>query len=181
MFFDCTSLTSLDLSNFDTSQVTEMFGMFYSCSSLTSLDLSYFDTSQVIDMGYMFSYCSSLTSLNLSNFNTSKISFIHEMFSYCNNLEYINLYNFDEILLNSFIMFDNVSINIVICLNENINEANIPQISRLSCHVKDCSNDWKSKQKKINGNTNECIENCDNINQYEYNGKCVSSCSYVYL
>ena len=97
MFFDCTSLTSLDLSNFDTSQVTEMFGMFYSCSSLTSLDLSYFDTSQVIDMGYMFSYCSSLTSLNLSNFNTSKISFIHEMFSYCNNLEYINLYNFDEL------------------------------------------------------------------------------------
>ena len=162
MFFDCTSLTSLDLSNFDTSQVTEMFGMFYSCSSLTSLDLSYFDTSQVIDMGYMFSYCSSLTSLNLSNFNTSKISFIYEMFSNSNNLEYINL-------------------NIVICLNENINEANIPQISRLSCHVKDCSNDWKSKQKKINGNTNECIENCDNINQYEYNGKCVSSCSYVYL
>ena len=66
-------------------------------------------------------------------------------------------------------------------MNENINEENIPQISRLSCHVKDCSNDWKSKQKKINGNTNECIENCDNINQYEYNGKCISSCSYAYL
>jgi surface protein len=42
--------------------------MFYNCSSLTSLDVSNFDTGNVTDMIFMFGYCFSLTSLNLSNF-----------------------------------------------------------------------------------------------------------------
>ena len=37
------NLTSLDVTNFDTSQVTDMEGMFSFCSSLTSLNLSLFD------------------------------------------------------------------------------------------------------------------------------------------
>ena len=45
--------------------------MFYYCSSLILLNLSNFDTSQVTDMEDMFSHCSSLISLNLSNFNIS--------------------------------------------------------------------------------------------------------------
>ena len=54
MFFDCQSLTSLDLSSFDTSQVRNMSEMFRDCASLTTLDLSSFDTSQVTDMSIMF-------------------------------------------------------------------------------------------------------------------------------
>ena len=49
-----------------------MIVMFNGCSRLTSLDVSKFDTSKVTDMGSMFSECSSLTSLDLSNFDTSK-------------------------------------------------------------------------------------------------------------
>jgi surface protein len=45
--------------------------MFYYCSSLTSLNLSNFNTDNVKDMSFMFSNCSSLIELNLSNFNTS--------------------------------------------------------------------------------------------------------------
>lgn len=41
---------SLDLSNFDTSNVTNMNNMFICCKYLTSLDLSNFDTSNVINM-----------------------------------------------------------------------------------------------------------------------------------
>ena len=40
MFCRCSSLTSLDLSNFDTSKVIYMYAMFYKCTNLTSLDLS---------------------------------------------------------------------------------------------------------------------------------------------
>ena len=47
MFRDCSNLTSLDLSNFDTSNVTNMCSMFNSCNSLTTLNLSNFDTSNV--------------------------------------------------------------------------------------------------------------------------------------
>ena len=44
--------------------------MFSGCSQLSSLNLSNFDTSKVTDMGYMFSGCWQLSSLNLSSFNT---------------------------------------------------------------------------------------------------------------
>lgn len=41
MFRNCWRPESLDLSNFDTSQVTEMGGMFFWCVTLKSLDLSF--------------------------------------------------------------------------------------------------------------------------------------------
>jgi len=47
--------------------------MFSKCYSLTSLDLSYFDTSSVTRMDSMFSHCLSLTTLNLSNFDISSL------------------------------------------------------------------------------------------------------------
>ena len=43
MFMDCRSLTSLNLSNFNTSNVTNMCKLFYNCTHLTFLDLSQFD------------------------------------------------------------------------------------------------------------------------------------------
>ena len=54
--------------------------MFFSCSFLTSLNLSNFNTNNVKDMSYMFRNCSSLTSLNLSNFNTNNVKDMNEMF-----------------------------------------------------------------------------------------------------
>ena len=180
MFESCSSLTSLDLSNFNTSQVTDMDGMFNSCSSLTTLDLSNFDTSLVMEMYYMFYNCSLLTSLNLSNFNTSQVIYMDSMFYSCINLEYINLGNFEESNLE---LYDNIFFSIpensVICINENITkQKNFPQIIPIACHVIDCSNNWKSKQKKIIKNNNECIESCDKSLQYkyEYSGKCVENC-----
>ena len=87
MFYNCSSLTSLDLSNFDTSNVTNMNRMFGYCQSLTSLDLSSFNTSNVTDIGGMLNACSSLTSLDLSNFDTSNVTNVSEMFSNCISLK----------------------------------------------------------------------------------------------
>ena len=156
MFYGCISLTSLNLSNFDTSKVKNMQNLFYNCSSLTSLDLSNFKTTIVKNMQYMFYNCSSLTSLNLSNFDTSKVTAIHYMFDGCEKLEYINLNNFNESKLSEDSdgyyyqnIFKNVPENIVICINENITQSKIfPQIKNITCHVIDCTENWKSKQKK---------------------------------
>lgn len=63
MFSYCLGLTSLDLSNFDTSKVTDMSSMFYNCLGLTSLDVSGWNTSSVTNMNNMFSYCSKLTTI----------------------------------------------------------------------------------------------------------------------
>ena len=73
MFAQCSSLTSLDLSSFNTSKVTDMRGLFEGCKNLTSLNVSSFNTSNVKYMDAMFRGCSSLTSLDLSNFNTSHV------------------------------------------------------------------------------------------------------------
>ena len=40
MFYNCNSLLSIDLSNFNTQNVTNMDSMFYKCNSLSSIDLS---------------------------------------------------------------------------------------------------------------------------------------------
>ena len=179
MFAYSSSLTSLDLSNFKTFLVTQMNWMFYNCSSLTTLVLSSFDTSKVINMNSMFAFCSSLTSLNLSNFNTSQVNNTNSMFNGCTNLEYINFYNFDQSKLNSYYnMFDDVPENIIICIKETIgNNKILSQINNINCKVIDCSNSWKSKQKKLL-NSNDCIDSCKTspIYKYEYNGKCYDNC-----
>ena len=95
MFSECSSLTSLDVSNFDTSKVTNMEGMFYKCSSLTSLDVSKFDTSKVTNMSEMFWGCRSLTSLDLSNFNTSNVTDMTLMFRECESILVLNVDSFD--------------------------------------------------------------------------------------
>ena len=69
MFYKCSGLTSLDLSNFNTENVTDMYGMFYKCSGLTSLDVINFNTQKVTDMRSMFYNCSSFTSLDISSFS----------------------------------------------------------------------------------------------------------------
>ena len=95
MFAGMPNLTTLNLSNFDTSKVTRMNSMFEGMSRLTTLNLSNFDTSKVTDMEAMFGYMYGLTSLNISNFNTSQVTNMRDMFSNMRNLTSLNLTNFD--------------------------------------------------------------------------------------
>ncbi len=95
MFLDCSSLSSLDLSSFDTTNVTSMRYMFLGCSNLNSLDLSSFDTTNVTDMYGMFSCCSNLNSLDLSSFDTTKVTGMDEMFYGCSSLSSLDLSSFD--------------------------------------------------------------------------------------
>ena len=90
MFFRCRSLTSLDVSNFDTSNVTNMAHTFRECKLLTSLDVSNFNTANVTNMISMFDGCNLLVSLDLSNFDTSKVTNTGYMFSYCRALTNLN-------------------------------------------------------------------------------------------
>ena len=95
MFDYCYALTSLDLTNFNTSNVTDMSNMFSSCYGLTTVDLSNFNTSKVTTMKQMFEYCSALTSINLSSFDTSNVTDMSNMFYYCRGLTSINLSSFN--------------------------------------------------------------------------------------
>ena len=64
IFNGCSSITNINLYNFNTNNVTNMRSMFNGCSSLTNINLSNFNTNKVTDMRCMFYKCSSLTNIN---------------------------------------------------------------------------------------------------------------------
>ena len=91
--FQSTSATSIKgLDNFDTSKVTDMSDIF-TFSKATTLDLSSFDTSNVTNMSSMFRYSKART-LDLSSFDTSKVTDMSNMF-YGSQATTLDLSNFD--------------------------------------------------------------------------------------
>ena len=87
-FKDMLSLQTIEgMSYLNTSEVTTMSSMFYNCSKLTSLDLSSFNTAKVTSMGSMFWKCSNLQTIIVGDgWNTSAVSSSSNMFSYCAKL-----------------------------------------------------------------------------------------------
>lgn len=92
LFSGCDRLTTVTFGeDFKTSAATEMYGMFSYCTSLSTLDLSMFDTRSVVSMASMFSGCVSLTELDLSSFDTSKVTSAINMFNNCRSLSRVTL------------------------------------------------------------------------------------------
>ena len=83
-FMNLTTITGI--TNLKTDNVTDMSNMFYNCSSLTSLDLSGFNTAKVTNIEQMFYGCESLLSINISNFNTSNVTSRNWLFAECHSL-----------------------------------------------------------------------------------------------
>ena len=94
MFAGMNQIRELNLSRFDTSKVTNMSSMFKGMYGFTSLDVSNFDTSNVTDMSSMFENTWQLISLNLLNFNTSKVKKMNSMFN-GSSLPSLNLSSFN--------------------------------------------------------------------------------------
>ena len=97
MFYGCSGLTTLDVTGWDTSKVTNMSGMFFHCSGLTTLNVTDFDTSNVTNMASMFNGCSGLTTLNVTDFGTSKVTNMASMFNGCSGLTTLNVTGFDTL------------------------------------------------------------------------------------
>jgi len=100
MFYGCSSLKSIDLSSINTIKVNNMNHMFHGCSSLKSIDLSSINTFNVIDMSYMLYRCSSLESIDLSSFNTNNVNNTSYMFYECSSLKSIDLSSFNTTNIN---------------------------------------------------------------------------------
>ena len=93
MFSECTNLESLDLRNLKLSSVTNLDSMFKSCSSLKEIDLSNLDATSVTTMSSMFFNCTSLTYINLSNIKLGSLKDMSYLFYQCESLSRINLLN----------------------------------------------------------------------------------------
>lgn len=66
MFGDCSFLTKLDLSKWDTSKVTDMGSMFFDCKNLTTIK-GIIDMSSCTNYKDMFYDCSNLTDVKIKN------------------------------------------------------------------------------------------------------------------
>ena len=66
--FNFISLTSIDLSNFNTLSLIKSNSLFYNCTNLLSLDLSKFDTSNTEEFFSMFSESSKIAYINLRDY-----------------------------------------------------------------------------------------------------------------
>ena len=144
MFYDCSSLNSLDVRNFKTDNVTNMNQMFRGCSSLTNLDVSRFNTANVVDMSFMFGTCSKLTSLDVTNFKTDNVTDMGGMFDSCSSLTSLDLSSFNtskvEYDADNYIwgingMFDGCSSLTTIFVGDGWNVENLTEGSRV---FKDC-------------------------------------------
>ena len=136
MFINCKNLVSINLSHFNTSNATKMQNMFSGCSSLTGLDLSSFDTSKVTAISSMFYNCSSLTSLDLSNFDTSNVTNMANMFSKCSNLSSLDISSFNTSkVTNMSFMFNECSSFISLDLRN----FDTSSVTDMKCMFQDCT------------------------------------------
>lgn len=157
-FNNLTNLTSFEnMSNLETSLVTNMQSMFAGCTSLTSIDVSHFNTSNVTNMSGMFAGSSKLTethtsqynyyegnikTLNLSNFDTSKVTSMGSMFAYQVSLESVNLSSFDTSnVINMYEMF-NACTSLTTLDLSNFNTSNVTNMDGMfTCLISDNSNE----------------------------------------
>ena len=133
MFDGCTSLTHLNLSNFNTNKVERYDYMFRNCISLKSLDLSNFDVSKASGFDDMFYGCSSLKYLDISNFKTDAFVGGGKMFSGCISLEILNLKSafLNDDILNEILGLP--SSNLTICSINDIRKSNFPKVHEVFC------------------------------------------------
>ena len=184
MFSDCSNLTSLNLSSFNTKNVTNMSNMFSNCSKITGLDLSSFETKKVTNMSNMFSNCKNITNLDLSIFDTHNVSNMKNMFSDCHNLTSLNLSSFDtKNVFNMSSMFSNCSK----ITSLNLSSFDTNNVSNMSNMFSGCHNvtniNLSSFSTKNVTDMSHMFSNCLNItslNLSPFDTKNVTNMSYMF-
>ena len=177
-FYNCNNLISLNLLNFNTSLVTTMVSMFEGCHSLTSIELTSFDTSNVNSMIYMFKNCRQIKSLDLSSFNVHNVKSMYSMFLNCTNLKYINIYNSnikDNIEITD--IFLSTSDNLIICIKEKDSSLILPKLHSNQCIINNCSKNIDYNKKIVIYNR-KCLDDCkeDELYKYTYDNFCYDKC-----
>lgn len=96
MFIGCSSLERVDMSNCKTTdKLVTVAELFKDCSSLTTINLNNFNLGQVNQLQDLFNGCHKLTDLQISNWNTENVVNMERMFASCYSLQTIDLSSFD--------------------------------------------------------------------------------------
>jgi surface protein len=87
----CPALTTLNLSAWVTSKVTDMSCMFWECTALTTLNVSTWNVSAVTNLEDTFAYCSALTALDISSWDVANVTTLCGTFDHCNALKSLDI------------------------------------------------------------------------------------------
>ena len=140
MFGNCEKLEYINFTNFDTKNVTTMNRMFMDCKNIKYLNLSSFDTKNVKKMNYMFHGCENLLNLDLSKFNTINVKEMSDMFHGCKSLKNLDLSNFNTSKVNNMSRMFMDCNNLVNINLSNFNTTNVTNISRMFMNCKNLQN-----------------------------------------
>lgn len=196
MFFNSSSLETLDLSSFNTKKVTNMYdmfngstnlrsiklpkgfigssvtylkAMFNNCTSLTELDLSGSNSENVKDMSEMFNGCRALSKLVLTDFKTEQVSTMESMFCNCSKLETLDVSSFNtENVTTMCGMFSHCSSLRSLDLT-GFNTANVTDMSSM---FKNCSSlrslDLSSFNTRKVSDMQSMFEGCTNLESIDF-------------
>ena len=95
LFNGLKKVTDLDLSGLDVKRVNNIGSLFARNPGLISLNLSNWQLDSVHDMSYMFTQLYDLKTLNLTGFTTKNVTDMHHMFTECHALTTLDLSSFD--------------------------------------------------------------------------------------
>lgn len=101
IFSNCSSLTEIDVSGWDVSNVVYGYSVFEGCSSLTELDLSNWDISKFNSLRELFSGCTNLRNVFMLNWNSSNCTSAYRTFFDCKNIKLLDFSNWDFKLVTS--------------------------------------------------------------------------------
>ncbi|MDO4912449.1 MAG: BspA family leucine-rich repeat surface protein [Lactobacillus sp.] len=133
IFSNNDKVQSINMSGLNTSAATTMKWLFYRCNSLTSLDVSGWDTSNVTDMSYMFSGDGKLPTLDITHFKTGKVTDMSEMFGNCKALTSLDLSKLDTSnVTNMNNMFFGISMKTLDL--SNFNTSKVTDMSYMFCY-----------------------------------------------
>ncbi|MBR3305983.1 MAG: BspA family leucine-rich repeat surface protein [Lachnospiraceae bacterium] len=91
-FMDFPNLEEVDLTGFDTKEMTSASMLFSLCRNLKSIELGgLFTTENVTDMYLMFNWCDKLESIDLSKIDTRNVTTMQDMFAHCTALKDIDV------------------------------------------------------------------------------------------
>ena len=167
MFRNCSNLTNVSINV--TNKVTTLYSSFYNCHSLVSLDVSNWDVSNVIDMRYIFRGCTSLANLiGIESWNTNNLTNGADMFAECHNLTSLDLSKWGTGNLSTMydMFWDCTSLKTL-----DVSGVNVNSVINLDWTFSDCIsletlklNGWKINDTIADGDINEIFA------AYNYSG-----------
>ena len=182
MFSDCKELEFIKFNNSNKmSEVVDISKMFYNCSQLTSLDLSFIYSSKVTQMEEIFYNCKNLKAIDMQNLNTTSLINMNDIFVESYNIKFLNIYSF---VPNNYLNYNTIAgilpLNLIYCLKDDDNTKGLILSMTYKYSTNNCSYICNYENKKIINETNACIEDCkqDENHFYELNNSCYDTCPF---